>query len=525
MELAILVALDFYRYFEVSRKKTTEEFIAEAKAVHGDRFGYENSIYTGNKNKVTITCKMHGVFHQIAKDHLTGAGCKQCATKENADRLALGEKEFIARANKVHGDKYDYQNVIYKNANTKVEIICKQHGSFWQIPSSHLLAACGCPICGFERTAVCQRDTKEGFVQKATAIHGDKYLYGKFVYVTRNSKSIITCRVEGHGDFLQRASDHLSGNGCQICGREKLSETQSLGYESFVSKAGEIHKDKNYSYERFVYVNAHTKGLISCNKDGHGEFAQTPNNHLYSGKGCPKCFGNEKFTTEKFVMLAKALHGDKYDYSGVNYVNMHTKVLIACNEINHGVFEQEPNSHLDGQGCPKCSCGNISKPEIELFDFIKRHAADAVQKDKTVLGAGRHEVDVLVPSLKLAVEFNGVFFHSVDNPFRQIPVDYHFDKREKALANGIRLVSIWEDEWIKDREVTENKLLTILHNQEMVNKEATNVTLDLDYQNLDAYLAAGYSVMKILPAKQKRGRFTVYNSGMATLVKVASQAA
>ena len=122
----------------------------------------------------------------------------------------------------------------------------------------------------------------------------------------------------------------------------KISNTNE-----FILKAKSVHSDK-YVYDLVMYINAKTKIKIVCSE--HGEFEQTPNKHL-SGQGCGKCVGKNK-TTQDFINGAIKIHGNKYDYSLVDYKNNYTKVSIICEE--HGLFEQEPTNHLFGQGCGKC---------------------------------------------------------------------------------------------------------------------------------------------------------------------------
>ena len=116
----------------------------------------------------------------------------------------------------------------------------------------------------------------------------------------------------------------------------------------FIIKAKETHGDK-YDYHLVTYETNKAKVRIVCPK--HGVFEQTPNSHL-NGSGCPCCYGTHKKTTEQFIEDAKKVHGDKYDYSLVDYKTAKTKVKIICPK--HGVFEQAPNNHLNGQDCPVC---------------------------------------------------------------------------------------------------------------------------------------------------------------------------
>ena len=187
--------------------------------------------------------------------------------------------------------------------------------------------------------------TTQEFIDRARTVHGDRYGYAFSVYKNNREKVMVHC--PEHGVFEQSPNKHLNGQGCPCCfGTEKYTN------ESFIQKAREVHGNK-YDYVFSVYQSAHTKVLIHCPE--HGDFEQTPASHL-SSHGCPNCGGNKKNTNESFIEKAKAVHGDKYDYDLVEYVNSQTKVVIICHE--HGEFEQTPNDHLSGAGCPGCmSCG------------------------------------------------------------------------------------------------------------------------------------------------------------------------
>ena len=187
------------------RKSNTESFIQKAKVVHGDRYGYDKVMYRTSKTKVIITCPHHGGFLQEPTSHLAGTGCPTCGgtCKSNTE-------SFIRKSKAVHGEKYGYENVLYKNAYTKVIISCPHHGNFGQKPQDHLKGQ-GCQICG----GTC-KSTTEDFIRKAKKVHGNKYTYDKVVYKIAHTKVIIGCK--RHGDFLQTPNRHLSGDGCPICG-------------------------------------------------------------------------------------------------------------------------------------------------------------------------------------------------------------------------------------------------------------------------------------------------------------------
>lgn len=178
------------------------------------------------------------------------------------------------------------------------------------------------------------------FIEAANIKHNNKYDYSKVVYVDQTITEVTIICPE-HGEFQQTPSSHLYTKGCNKCNRKYMDT------DKFIKKAKSIHGDR-YDYSSSNYVKTNTKVQISCGL--HGEFYQTPNDHL-TGYGCPKC-GGKYMDTEYFIEKAKAIHGDKYDYSKSEYVYSHVDVTITC--PFHGDFTQQPNNHLNGKGCKKC---------------------------------------------------------------------------------------------------------------------------------------------------------------------------
>lgn len=124
--------------------------------------------------------------------------------------------------------------------------------------------------------------------------------------------------------------------------------TQERVIEQFREKHGDM-----YIYDRVEYVNEKTKVWIGCRVEGHGYFEQTPNGHK-QGTRCPLCFGTPRLSIDDVILQFKNMHGDKYVYDKVEYINDSTKVLIGCKVDDHGYFSQSPNDHKFGKGCPKC---------------------------------------------------------------------------------------------------------------------------------------------------------------------------
>ena len=127
---------------------STDTFLKRAFEVHGDLYDYSKSEYLGAEKPIIITCKIHGDFVTRARVHIRGAGCPICLNESFSLRYRDSKEQFIEKARAIHGDKYDYSLSEYKNQATKIAIVCKIHGIFYQKPNLHLSSKCGCPECG-----------------------------------------------------------------------------------------------------------------------------------------------------------------------------------------------------------------------------------------------------------------------------------------------------------------------------------------------------------------------------------------
>ena len=380
-----------------------------------------------------------------------------------AGKIRLTTEGFIRRAKEVHGNRYDYSKVKYVNTRRKVCIICPKHGEFWQIPLYHLNGS-GCPYCAGKI-----RLTTEEFIRRAKDIHGDRYDYSKVEYVNARTKVCIIC--PEHGEFRQTASEHLRGQGCPKCAQEKKKDSSLTSTtEEFIRKAKEVHGDK-YDYSKVKYVNVRTKVCIVCPE--HGEFQQIPSNHL-NGQGCPKC-AQEKHnsTTEEFIRKAKEVHGDKYDYSKVEYVNAYTKVRIIC--PIHGDFEQNAHSHLNGRGCPKC---NESQMEKNTAKFLEENNIDYISqaRKKDLVWLERQSLDFYIPKYHIAIECQGGqhfktvdFFGGKRGYSDRLKKD--LSKYNKCLSNNVKLIYYVPESLVE--EVINNTKYNNIYNSENVFSDLT----------------------------------------------------
>ncbi len=344
----------------------------------------------------------------------------------------LTTEEFTSRSTIIHNNKYDYSLVEYVNSYTKVKIVCNEHGVFEQRPNSHLTGK-GCLYCSIESGIIKKTSTTYEFINRSTIIHNNKYDYSLVEYINSKTKVKIIC--PEHGAFEQLANSHILGVGCPICTGKLKSTTHG-----FITRSNIIHNNK-YDYSLVEYINSYTKVKIICPE--HGIFEQTPNGHL-SSKGCYKCGILQytiasKSTNSAFINKANIIHNDKYDYSLVDYFNNKTKVKIICNI--HGIFEQKPNNHLYGQGCPMCTILSSSQ-EIEICKLLDNFNIQYIQSDRTILGG--KELDIYIQSHNLAIEFNGIYWHSEGNGKGR---SYHLNKTKECSDRNIQLLHIFENEW------------------------------------------------------------------------------
>ena len=197
--------------------RTTEDFIAEAKKVHGEQYDYSKSIYKKAREKIIVICPKHGEWKTTHHSHaVNGHGCQKCGSHKRAPEL----EEIITKFRSVHADRYDYSLVSWNEQGehgwwSKVTIICSRHGQFRMTPAVHYFQKANCQKCAYEGSGLSQRKSLEEFIYQAKKRHGNTYSYTKTKYSGDQKNLVITCKK--HGDFPQRADHHLNGSGCPKC--------------------------------------------------------------------------------------------------------------------------------------------------------------------------------------------------------------------------------------------------------------------------------------------------------------------
>ncbi len=206
----------------------------------------------------------------------------------------------------------------------------------------------------------------KNFIESAMKIHKNIYDYSKVIYTNMKIPVIIGCKL--HGDFNQVPSKHLSGQGCCKCGSIRRGNMRRKTVADFENQANTIHFQK-YDYSKSNYTTCCQLITIICKE--HGEFKQTPSNHL-RGHGCSACAGNKHKTTTQFIEEANKIHNNRYLYERTEYKQANTKVVITCKI--HGDFEQTPHHHLNrGDGCQECAFNVPYTTETFIAASAKLH--------------------------------------------------------------------------------------------------------------------------------------------------------
>ena len=200
-------------------KKTNDEFVVDAKKIHGELYDYSLVEYNGNKNPVAIICKIHGKFSQTPNSHSRGAGCPLCGDAKTLAGVSSSTSKFIADAKSIHGEKFDYSAVKYVGNKQKVAIICPTHGKFLQRPNEHL-SGYGCAQC-----AGSVKKTTAEFVAQAVKIYGDLYDYSLVNYISNKTPVTIICKK--HGPFKKYPTAHIyKHEGCSKCIPNSVSKPE-----------------------------------------------------------------------------------------------------------------------------------------------------------------------------------------------------------------------------------------------------------------------------------------------------------
>lgn len=266
-------------------KMTTEDFVTQAKAIHRGKYDYSKVVYKGSREKVCIICPKHGEFWQTPYLHLKGHGCQRCANEANVAKIRLWTKDKCREAALQYSDMSSFR-IQSKSAYTAAV----KHG--WLKDFTWLKHKINLVKPKKKRHYYNQQE----IIERLLSLFGDRYSYDKVVYRGMKVPITLICHEKDengieHGEFKMRPDNIFSGKqSCPKCWQARRGIIQRKSVEEFIKESRKVHGNK-YNYRKVNYINTKTKVCIIC--PIHGEFWQTPSNHI-KGKGCSLCAGNAK---------------------------------------------------------------------------------------------------------------------------------------------------------------------------------------------------------------------------------------
>lgn len=429
-------------------KIDTQEFIRRAINIHGDKYDYSKVDYVNNRTKVQIICNKCGnTFKQPPKNHLQGQGCPKCAFigKPLENRL----ERFISTILGKYGSDFTFPNVKdeYKNKKSYITTTCNRCGNVSQVMAEYLVS----------NHYTCKKCPYLYSYEQLKSITGLDIIPFEGL---REKHVEINCKK--HGPYKAVIKSILKGKSmCRRCCHDRAVSARKLSPETFKKRLHEKFGDLIVPYIE-EFVNTSTPMTFKCSKCG-SEFKRQPNNFLSLKlkDPCPEC--SKKIQTEEktktiedFISDAEKIYGkDAYDFSETVYTNSRSKVIIKCNSCGK-TFEKEANSFLQGHGCPYHHV-NRSIMEEEICNYITSiYNGEIIENDRKELSG--NELDIYLPELKIAIEFDGLFWHSEEVKGK----NSQLEKTEQCEKVGIRLIHIFEDEWINKKEIWKSMLRNLI---------------------------------------------------------------
>lgn len=367
----------------------------------------------------------------------------------------------------------------------KVSLKCEIHGEY-SISGRSYLKGTRCEKCSYENRAkkkyLKSLHTLENRILK---IHKGNYLPLPELsgLSSLSDKANYTCNI--HGPFETNAMSLLSGRGCPSCGRERtntaIANSKVKTYsqvkahiEKFNIQVEDILESENDRILSTSILN------LRCLK--HGEFKREVKQAMSRKSPCVKCSQEEsakkrRRTYEDMLeQLVGSSNGEGYTFPNLQHELLHThsEITICCPV--HGEYKAIFNDYVAGKhNCPKCG-NRVSRGELEIVDYIKSliGGKEEILESVKPFKNSSLEVDILIPSLKIGIEYNGCYWHS----FPKKNKSYHKDKSKMAEDAGYRLLHIWDDEWNIDRDKIKDYLKTQLGKNE-IKEFARNCKIDM----------------------------------------------
>jgi predicted nucleic acid-binding Zn-ribbon protein len=387
----------------------------------------------------------------------------------------------------------DYQlkikNREIKNKD-KVPFWCDIHKEYyWQRLSDHRCDH-GCPKCGKVISANKHIRKDYPFMNE---IREDYQLLIKNGEILCTDKIPFIC--DKHGEYWQILHNHSNdNNSCPKCNKINQGINHRRKDYPFMNEIREDYQLKIQNGE----IICTDKVPFKCEK--HGEYWQLLKEHCHNNCGCPKCgrTKNDVSRTNKYYPFMNEIREDYQLKIQNGEIICTDKIPFICEK--HGEYWQNLSNH-NRNSCPKCG-KNISNPEQEVFNFIKEYYPNTINNIRDLLLDRKLELDIYIPKLKIGIEFDGIIWHS--EKFCRDKYNL-LNKTIEFNDVGIHVIHIFEDEWLDNKELTKQKLLFVLNNNNYNINEyyqlfGNNNILDLRYfsRNNNPFIINGYISNKIL---------------------------
>lgn len=446
------------------RRSTHTDFVTKANHIHGNRYDYSSVSYKSSTIPVTVICREHGYFDVMPKTHIritSPTGCPLCGKQVRIESRRDTTSSFIEKAISVHGDRYDYSLVNYTKSNVAVSIICKLHGVYTKKPGLHLNNKQGCPVCGRAAAGDSFRLTNEEFRRRCEDVHGIRYDLSAINYTGIEQRISVRCTLHNI-TVTPVANTFVSGKDpCPVCAREKHKRKiafKKLDWDTWVLDSHRIHNNR-YTYDKIDNFSLQDSvAIIHC--PIHGQFEQRPMDHR-AGKGCARCgvsraANSKRLSPDIWLDRFLQVHGPRYTYEFPDdYQNNTQKIAVMCND--HGVFHIRPDHHVMGYGCTVCSGSGSSLAERDISDWLSSMEINHITHDRTLIWP--KELDLVIPQHKIAIEYCGNYWHG---ELQGRDKTYHLNKLNAATDIGYRLITIFEDEWVKQTELVKMRLTNFI---------------------------------------------------------------
>ena len=364
------------------------------------------------------------------------------------------------------GDCADFSKSVYNGYKEMMTgVICNECGKEFRFIPANIVNApnsrlCFCGHCAKVKQRNSTKITLDEFIERANSQYNNKFTYFRETWVDFQTPMKIQCNDCGYV-FESTPTGHLSSGGCRKCAGKENSKRLSYDAKTALRKMKESVHDVEYNYSKVVdtFISMSKPVTIIC--PIHGEFEQTPEHHEL-GCGCPKCASIEnglqkRKSFDEWISDIERIHGKRYTYNKETYTKADVPMEIVCPE--HGVFMQSLANHVwGGQDCPKCF-RNSSKKENEIIEFLKNAGISNIITGSRDILSDNKELDIYLPEHKLAIEFDGLYWHSE----LKVSSEYHKQKTDECISKGIQLIHIFEDEWIFKQDLVKTRLKTLLH--------------------------------------------------------------